>query len=286
MKGRKYAFKALIGIVILVPLLLVFPLSEVPAGQHRSTDRPPEISWVEWPSTGDLGDNVAQIDLGEAHLFANAEDTKILMEYSGEPVSQTEAGLILPKDRNLDWSMIFQYNPIGYVRDDEKDSLDSAAILKQITSATEEANKIRRKKGGVPLNIIGWYEKPHYDNRSHNLVWALLAEEEGGRQLVNYKVRLLGRKGYMSVVLVTQPSKLSYFKPEVEGIIANFSYNRGKHYADFVQGDKLAKYGLTALIAGGAGAGAVKFGLLKWAVSRRGVFFPLRRRGDMVPSYP
>jgi len=96
------------------------------------------------------------------------------------------------------------------------------------------------------------------------LVWAVLGEEEGGYRIVNYNARLLGRKGYMSVVLVTKPSNLSSFKFEVEGVIANFSYKRGKRFADFVQGDKLAKFGLSALIAGGAGVAAVKFGLLKF----------------------
>ena len=264
MKDRKNALRALIEIAIITPLFLVFPISEVPAGQHRSADRLPQINWVNGPRTVDLGNNVARIDLGEAYIFADAEDTKKIMEYSGEPVSQTEAGLILPKDQHKEWSMIFQYYPIGYVRDDEKDSLNSDAILEQITRATEKANKIRRKNGGVPLNIIGWYEKPRYDRRSHNLVWAVLAEEEGGNRFVNYNVRLLGRTGYMSVVLVTKPSNLSSFKSEVEGIIANFSYKRGKRFADFVQGDKLAKLGLSALIAGGAGVAAVKFGLLKF----------------------
>ena len=53
------------------------------------------------------------------------------------------------------------------------------------------------------------------------------------------------------------------YKPEVDEIISNFSYKKGKSYAEYVQGDKVAKYGLTALIAGGAAATASKFGLFK-----------------------
>jgi uncharacterized membrane-anchored protein len=51
--------------------------------------------------------------------------------------------------------------------------------------------------------------------------------------------------------------------PEVDNIIKNFSYKSGKSYAEFVKGDKIAQYGLTALIAGGAGAAAVKLGFFK-----------------------
>ena len=264
MKDRKYAKKALIWIAILFPMLLVFPLSEVPGGQHRPTDRPPEISWVEGPRTVDLGNNIAQIDLGEGYIFANAEDTRKLMDYYGNPPSNKEMGIIKPKDPKKNWFILFEYNPTGYVPDDEKDRIDADAILKSIKKGTEEANKLRQKKGFSPIHVLGWYETPHYDAFSNNLSWTILAEQDGGQQTVNYNIRLLGRHGVTEVVLVTGPEKLRSLKPEVENTIANFTYKRGKKYADFVQGDKLAKYGLTALIAGGAGAAAVKFGLLTW----------------------
>src|SRR5262249_1118766 len=79
-------------------------------------------------------------------------------------------------------------------------------------------------------------------------------------EIVNYNIRMLGRHGYMSVVLVTDPPQLAAVKPDVQNVIANFSYKQGKSYAEFIQGDKVAEYGLTALVAGGAGAAAVKFG--------------------------
>ena len=43
-----------------------------------------------------------------------------------------------------------------------------------------------------------------------------------------------------------------------------FSYKSGKTYAEFRSGDKVAEYGLAALVAGGAGAAAVKLGLFAW----------------------
>jgi len=43
-----------------------------------------------------------------------------------------------------------------------------------------------------------------------------------------------------------------------------FRFKSGEKYAEFTQGDKIAKYGLTALIAGGAGAAATKFGIFKF----------------------
>lgn len=261
MKNRDYMSQICITFVTSVAsLLLVFPVQGVNARQH---DPLPEINWMEGPRTVNLGNNIAQIDLGEDYVFANAADTRRLMQLLGNPVSNMEVGFIRSRERYEDWFVVFEYDPVGYIPDDEKDSLDADAILDSIKRGNEEANKIREEKGWPLVNVIGWYEKPHYDSLSHNLVWAVLGESNSSYG-VNYNVRLLGRHGYTSAVLVTEPGTLDSLKPELENIIANFSYKTGKRYAEFVQGDKVAKYGLVALIAGGAGAAAVKFGLLKW----------------------
>lgn len=65
----------------------------------------------------------------------------------------------------------------------------------------------------------------------------------------------------MSVILVTDPEELAVAKPRVASLLGGFSYQQGSRYAEFIKGDKVAEYGLAALIAGGAGAAAAKFGL-------------------------
>ncbi len=42
----------------------------------------------------------------------------------------------------------------------------------------------------------------------------------------------------------------------------NFTWKAGESYAEFREGDKVAEYGLAALIAGGAAAVAIKTGFL------------------------
>lgn len=222
----------------------------------------PPVNWIEGSGFVDLGNDIAQTFIGSDAIFAGAGDTKTLMESIGNPTSNKEVGLITSKEGE-NWFIVFEYDSIGYVKDDEKESIDSEALLKTIKKATDYANKQRAKQGFAPLNVVGWYEKPHYDEESHNLVWALLGESEN-EQIVNYNTRLLGRYGYMSIVMVTDPETLDALKPTLSQIIENFSYKEGKSYAEYVQGDKIAKYGLIALVAGGAGAGAAKFGLFKF----------------------
>ncbi|TNF48488.1 DUF2167 domain-containing protein [bacterium] len=221
-----------------------------------------QVMWVEGPKVVDVGSNLAQINLSSEYLFANGDDTRAIMSYIGNPPTDYEVGMVASKDENANWFIVFEHYPVGYIRDDDKDNIDAAAILESYRKGTEEGNEERVKQGFSPLKIVGWYEEPFYDEQTHNLTWAMLAEDNEG-QVVNYNIRLLGRKGYMSAVLVADPSTLTALKPQLAGIIGNLSYKSGNRYAEFVQGDKVAKYGLTALVAGGAGAAAVKFGLFK-----------------------
>lgn len=222
-----------------------------------------EIDWVPGPASGVLGDEIAEIDVAEGYIFAGPEDSVELMEYMGNPPSRAEAGFIAPATEEQSWFIVFEYHPIGYIPDDEKDNLDPDAILENVRQGTEQANRIREEQGHAKIHVSGWYEKPHYDETTHNLVWALLAEDDYGNQVMNYNTRLLGRHGYMSAVLVAGPDEFAAYRDQVEGIISTFRYREGKDYLSFVQGDKVAKYGLTALVAGGVGAAAAKTGLLK-----------------------
>ena len=116
--------------------------------------------------------------------------------------------------------------------------------------------------GAEALHIKGWFEKPHYDEKTHNLVWAIEAHgDDASHQVVNYDVRLLGRGGYVSATLVAGPEQVAAKLPAVEGLLGGFTFTPGQRYAEFKEGDKVAEYGLAALVAGGAGAAAVKLGL-------------------------
>ncbi|HEV8267492.1 MAG TPA: DUF2167 domain-containing protein, partial [Thermoanaerobaculia bacterium] len=148
------------------------------------------------------------------------------------------------------------------VKDDDKDKIDAAKILKGIQEGTEAANENRRKHGQPTLSVTGWDEAPHYDSATHNLVWVLRGRSSDGHEFVNYNVRLLGREGFTSATLVSDPGTLATLKPRLSSLLSGFQYKGGKRYAEWMPGDKVAKYGLAALVAGGAGVAAAKLGLL------------------------
>jgi uncharacterized membrane-anchored protein len=242
---------------VAVALLAAAAFAAAPASGQEA-----DVEWTAGPATVELGRRLAQIELAEGHLFADAAETRRLMERMGNPPSDREVGMIVPAADDRSWLLVFEHFDVGYVRDDDKDEIDAAALLKGIREGTEAANEFRAEKGFAPLHVTGWLTEPHYDDASHHLVWAMEAEEEGSPDRVaNYNVRLLGRKGYMSVTLATDPQALATDRSEIQQVLAGFSYKDGSRYGDFVAGDKVAQYGLTALVAGGAGAAAMKLGL-------------------------
>jgi len=68
----------------------------------------------------------------------------------------------------------------------------------------------------------------------------------------------------MEVVLIVEPDKLQQTLPTFRTLLANYSFQTGQSYAEYRPGDKVAKYGLAALVLGGAAVGAAKLGLFAW----------------------
>ena len=218
------------------------------------------VTWQKGPSVGDLGMN-AQVKVPEGYVFAGATDTRTIMEANHNPVTGREMGFVAPAGE--DWFAVFEFSDVGYVKDEEKDSLDANALLESIRSGTEAGNKERVKRGWPIMTILGWQTPPRYNEMTHNLEWAIRAQSEGS-PVVNHNTRLLGRGGVMEVTLVTDPSTLSETMPKFKAMLEGFEFKQGHRYAEFRSGDRTAAYGLTGLIVGGGTAALVKTGAFKW----------------------
>jgi len=201
--------------------------------------------------------------------FADADGTKRFMELTHN-IPGGELGVLLPPDGG--WFLVFEFNPIGYVKDDEKDSIDADALLASIREGTTRANKERQRRGWETMTVLGWQSRPHFDDATKNLTWGIRAKSES-EEVINHSVRLLGRGGVMRAELVLSPDQASAAMPALAQALSGFTFKAGQRYAEFRRGDKVAAYGLTALIAGGVGAAAMKSGALAklWKVIVVGV---------------
>ena len=66
----------------------------------------------------------------------------------------------------------------------------------------------------------------------------------------------------MQATLVADPEEFSLILHDFRSLLAGYEFQTGHRYAEFREGDKIAEYGLTALVVGGAAAVAAKTGLL------------------------
>ena len=220
-----------------------------------------DTKWQNGPCNVALG-AVADLRVPIGYVYAGASDTIKLMDAMGNIPSNKELGLLAPG--TFEWFVLYEFAEVGYIKDDEKNSLDADVLLKTIQRSTEEANKIRKKRGFPAMQNIAWLTKPYYDEVTHNLEWAIRGDDETGGTFVNHNTRFLGRKGMMVVTLVGDPAGITDVLPKFKDSLTGFNFKAGNTYAEFRQGDKLAGYGLTAVVAGGATAVAVKTGLFKY----------------------
>lgn len=225
-----------------------------------------DIQWQDGPTIGKLGQH-AEVKVPEGYRFTGQAGTKRFLELTQNPPNGRELGVIIPADpeEGKFWFMIFEFDPVGYVKDEDKDKLDAAALLDSLKEGTEASNDARKARGWDAFHISGWYKPPYYDTKTNNLTWAIRGhgDKAGEEDTINYSTRVLGRRGTMNIDLVLGANGVDATVPHYETIMGGFEYVQGQRYAEFVAGDKIAEYGLAALITGGAAAVALKSGLLQ-----------------------
>ena len=233
----------------LLRIVVIVALAAAPVAALSQTEAP-MLDFQEGPGTFAISGDLAEIELGSNYLFLDESGTRELLELTQNPVGGAEVATAMPASQDSGWFVIFEWDPVGYVPDSEKDSLDPEGLLSSIQEGTEQGNEMRRERGWPEFHVVGWYEQPHYDERTNNLTWAIIGESEGGRS-INRVIKLLGRRGVMTATLVASPEELASIGSDVDGLLAGYRFQPGSTYAEYMPGsDKLAEIGLGALIVG------------------------------------
>jgi uncharacterized membrane-anchored protein len=223
--------------------------------------------------TGDvvLPNKVATLHLGERYRYLNpAETNKLLMAW-GNPSNPATQGAIVPAGvdpmTENGWAVILNYEEDGHVDDSDAADIDYEELLADMKAGTQEANEERRKQNFPVVDLVGWAKPPRYDAESKKLYWAKeLDFQDTDVRILNYDVRMLGREGVLSMNAVAGMPQLEQINTDMEPLIKTAEFNPGYRYAEFNEDtDKVAAYGLGALVAGTA---AAKLGLF----AKLGVF--------------
>lgn len=225
------------------------------------------------PVSGDVRVPTANalLHLGRDYYFLPADEARIVLtEAWGNPpeAGGNVLGMVFPTGRTFaddTWGAVVTYQATGYVSDSDAASTDYGELMSQMQSGESELNAERTRQGFPTQHLVGWAQAPAYDARTHSVVWARNIQFGGeAENTLNYDIRLLGRRGVLSLNMVTVMSRLAETRDAARRFAGAAEFAAGERYADFQPGtDRVAEYGIAGLIAAGVGATvAKKVGLL------------------------
>jgi uncharacterized membrane-anchored protein len=216
------------------------------------------VLWTHGPAVGRLGD-VAEVEVPSLCKFTDARGTAGFLQATGELWTGRELGVLIchaaPDDEGA-WYVLFTHNAIGFVRDDEKSSLDPDRLLAGLRHTNDSLDDLRRQRGGAQgADIIGWKQLPTYDPLTHTLTWAtrLRERDTSAAEAVSHATRILGRRGAMNIDFAADSAHEEAAVAMFAEILSGFSFVSGQQYSDWRRGDRTSDYGLTTLVVGTSG---------------------------------
>lgn len=219
----------------------------------------------------DIRNGLAKLTVPTDFKYLDAADAKkVLVDIWGNPPESSSdvIGMLMPAnitplDENR-WAVTISYVEEGYVKDGDFSKINFDDELKKMQQGTQENNKARIEKHYDPIQLIGWATPPRYDAADHKLYWAKeLKFGDESENTLNYDIRILGRRGFLVLGAIASMNQLSEIEQNNPKILSMVNFNDGNRYTDFdPKIDKVAEYGIGALVLGTVAAKAGLFKLL------------------------
>jgi uncharacterized membrane-anchored protein len=255
---RMIGLRSLAGALALLCLAAVTPAQ----AQMTPEQRREEMGKIPWVRDGShkLGESSSTLSLPPDHAAAFAADAvrfETLLGNSDLASRHVEAVVINRRNEQV----IFQsFNDEGYITLDDWKDVDAAAMLETIKDNTEKGNAEKISDGFSPVHVKGWLQQPTLDRDGNTVRWAIAADDSG-TAIVNAVALRLGRRGFEKLTWVGDANAYVAQGGELDLMLGSHTFDPGFRYADFVSGDKVAAYGVGALVATLVGAKLAKVGL-------------------------
>ncbi|WP_321473814.1 DUF2167 domain-containing protein [uncultured Paludibaculum sp.] len=175
----------------------------------------PDIHWSFGPATLSIA-SVASIPLQKGFISIQDGELRRFLEASGNPPTGREVAVAGPTD--LHWfAVISRENRI---------SVDE--LHRAIVDGTAAANLIRARQGRETLDVLGYREKPRFDDRHQVLTWSLDTVESGGRAVVNRFAYFVGRDSVIAFEMVTEEAEYPRAQAEFDRWLGGFRFLPGR----------------------------------------------------------
>ncbi|MEI9904954.1 MAG: DUF2167 domain-containing protein [Asticcacaulis sp.] len=127
--------------------------------------------------------------------------------------------------------------------------------IKQIQDGEADDNAQRKKDGYATTHLVGWAQPPSYDKTHHYMVWARDIQFSDQKiDTLNYDIRILGRRGVLSLNMVDSMPNLAAIRPQAVQLAAAGGYTARRALRGLSEGRRQG--GLRHRRTGGGGAGS------------------------------
>lgn len=199
----------------------------------------------------------AKLNIPAGFKYLNAEQSNyIITDLWGNPKQEGILGMLFPENggpfNDSSYAFVITYEAAGYVKDDDADDINYDDMLKEMQKDEVEENKARAAQGYGAIHMMGWATKPYYDKTNKVLHWAKnLKFADAETNTLNYEVRILGRKGILSMNAVATMNELDMVKKDIDKVLKIPAFTEGNMYKDFdSKTDNVAAWTIGGLVAG------------------------------------
>lgn len=254
--------------------LCLFLLNNAVADSQETSEEPKEgMTAAQFEATlkyqqGEivLPNGIAALNVPKEFRYLDPHDAeRVLVMAWGNPQGSDTLGMLFPAGvsplAKEGWGVVITYEEDGHVSDEDADHINYDELMQQMQESMASTNEERVKMGYGNVKLVGWAAKPYYDKSSHKMYWAKeLQFPDSLENTLNYNIRILGRKGVLVLNAIAGMGQITQVENDMKNVLTFTDFKQGNRYADFNPDmDKLAGYGLAALVAGGI---AAKTGLL------------------------
>lgn len=240
--------------------------------------------------TGSLDANSeVKLTIPAGYKFMPKSDAEfVIFDFWGNPRRDDILGMVVKQDYSIAdpsaWAFIVSYEKSGFVKDEDAADIDYDEMMEEMKDSEAADNDERQKQGYGPIHMIGWASKPYYDKGNNILHWAKsMVFGDAVDTTLNYDVRILGRRGILSLNAVGSIHQISDIKQHIPDIVHIAKFKEGSRYMDFdPEVDEVAAYTIGGLVAGKllakAGILALLLKNIKLVILGVGVFFGAIRK--------